>query len=197
MELTSPGLENELVRLEPISEIHRPLIFESDIEKSVWKWMPSLPGGTSLSNYFEAILAMQARGLSATFIIFRKLDDRFAGVTGFADINKVHRRVRNALTWHPPEIASEALYKAGQLAMIQRAYEWRAKRLEWQINPKNDFIVSNLATLQPTREALFRNFERTADGVWVDKEVFAMTRNEMADAISRLTTDLFSAPSSA
>lgn len=192
MELTSPSLENEIVRLVPITEDHRSLIFESEIEASVWKWMPSLPGGTSLANYFESILAMQARGLAATYIVFQQSNDQFAGVTGFADINKMHRRIRNALAWHPPDLATAELYQAGQLAMIQRAYDWRAKRLEWQINPKNAFMVTHLAALKPTREALFRNFERTADGVWVDKEVFAMTRSEMADAILRLQETLAS-----
>ena len=193
MDLSAPGLENPMLRLEPIDDRHRSLIFESEIEKSVWKWMPALPGGTSLKNYFDAIIAMQKSGQSATFILFRQADNAFAGVTGFTDINKIHRRVRNALAWHPPEMATIDLYQAGQLAMIERAHDWRAKRLEWQVNPENDFMTSMVATLQPTREATFRKFERTADGVWVDKVVFAFTRTEMAEAIVRLKRDLFSA----
>ena len=191
MDLTTPGLENPIVRLEPIEARHRALIFESEIEKSVWKWMPALRGGTNLQNYFDFILRAQKAGLAATYIVFRQSDDEFAGVTGFNDINKIHRRLRNALTWHPPELATPQLYQAGQLAMIQRAYDWRAKRLEWQINPSNEFMMTHLVALNPTREARFRNFERTADGVWVDKEVYAMTRPEMAGAIQRLTSELF------
>ena len=193
MDLSAPGLENPMLRLEPIAERHRSTIFDSEIEKSVWKWMPALPGGTSLKNYFDSMLAAQSRGLAATFILYRKSDDQFVGVTGFNDINKIHRRLRNAITWHPPHLATPELYQAGQVAMIQRAYDWRAKRLEWQINPNNDFILAGVVSLKPTHEALFRNFERTADGVWVDKAVYAMTRPEMADAIMRLKGALFSA----
>ncbi|MEO1187832.1 MAG: hypothetical protein AAFW60_02070, partial [Pseudomonadota bacterium] len=65
------------------------------------------------------------------------------------------------------------------------------KRMEWQVNTSNDYILDQLSALAPTREALFRNFERTADGIWVDKEVFAMTRVEMADAINQLKQALF------
>ena len=186
MELSAPGLENSQLRLEPISLEHRDYIFGSDVEDSIWKWMPALPGGTNLENYFEFILKAQAAGLAATFVLFRKSDDAFAGLTGFNDINKIHRRVRNALTWHPPKMATEALYLAGQHAMITRAFAWRAKRLEWQVNTKNTYILSHLARIGPKREAHFRNFERTAEGVWVDKVVFAMTRSEMPDAIQRL-----------
>jgi len=193
MDLSAPCLENPMLRLEPIAEGHRSQIFDSEIEKSVWKWMPALPGGTSLSNYFDAMLAAQSRGLAATFMLYRQSDDKFVGVTGFNDINKIHRRLRNAIAWHPPDLVTPELYQAGQYSMIQRAYDWRAKRLEWQINPNNEFMLAGVTSLKPTREALFRNFERTADGVWVDKAVFAMTRFEMADAIMRLNRALFPA----
>mgnify|MGYP000238787391 CR=1 FL=1 len=193
MDLSAPGLENPMLRFEPIAERHRSIIFDSEIEKSVWKWMPALSGGTSLRNYFDSMLTAQSRGVAATFMLYRKSDDQFVGVTGFNDINKIHRRLRNAITWHPPDLATPELFQAGQLSMIQRAYDWRAKRLEWQINPNNDFILAGVTSLKPTEEALFRNFERTADGVWVDKVVYAMTRPEMADAIMRLTCALFSA----
>ncbi len=186
MELSAPGLENAQLRLEPFSTQHRDLIFNSEVEESVWKWMPALPGGTSLANYFDFVLKAQNAGVAATFVLFRKSDGAFAGLTGFNDINKIHRRVRNALTWHPPALATETLYLAGQHAMISRAFAWRAKRLEWQVNTKNDYILSQLSVIGPTREALFRNFERTADGTWVDKIVFALTRAEMPDALQRL-----------
>ncbi|MEL6857083.1 MAG: GNAT family protein [Pseudomonadota bacterium] len=186
MELSASELENDLLRLEPISSEHRDLIFASDVEASIWKWMPALPGGTSLAHYFDFVLKAQTAGVAATFVLFQKSDGAFAGLTGFNDINKIHRRVRNALAWHPPDLATERLYLAGQHAMITRAFDWRAKRLEWQVNTNNDYILSQLSVIGLTQEAVFRNFERTADGVWVDKIVFALTRAEMPNAIQRL-----------
>ena len=186
MDLFSPGLGNELVRLEPIAEEHWPILSSSEIEEAVWRWMPALPGGTSLRHYFDALLNAQKCGLAATFLLFFQNGGTFAGVTGLSEINKIHRRLRNAFAWHPPALTTSRLYQAGQLAMIQRAYDWRAKRLEWQINPNNTFMMTELAQIGPTKEALFRNFERTADGIWVDKIVYAMTRAEMAEAIQRL-----------
>jgi RimJ/RimL family protein N-acetyltransferase len=190
MELNAPGLENELVRLEPIGEQHWLTINTAEIQEAFWRWMPAQRGGASLRAYFDFILKAQAAGLAATFVLFRQSDGAFAGITGMNEINKLHRRVRIAIAWHPPELGSPELYKAGQLAMIQRAYDWRAKRVEWQINPNNKFIVEELAKIGPTREALFRNFERTADGVWVDKAIFSMTRPEMAQAIARLEREI-------
>ncbi len=191
MDLTAPGLENPMLRLEPLVEAHRDVILESEIEESVWKWMPALPGGTNLNIYFDFMLQAQKAGLAVTYMAFRQSDDLFVGVTGFNEINKIHRRIRNALTWHPPGLASPELYQAAQHVMIKRAYDWRAKRIEWQVNTRNDFMMTHLALLKPQREALLRNYERTADGVWVDKEVYSMTRSEMAETITQLEDTLF------
>lgn len=191
MELSAPGLENPMLRLDPLSEDHLDLILGSGIEEAIWKWMPALPGGTNLQNYYDFMLQAQKTGLATTFILFRQSDGAFAGVTGFNQINKIHRRLRNALAWHPPELATSDLYQAGQHAMIKRAYDWRAKRIEWQVNTNNAYIMGELCALAPQREALFRNYERTADGVWVDKAVFSMTRPEMTETLTRLEASLF------
>src|SRR6056297_2078953 len=98
MELSAPGLENAILRLDPLIEAHRDTVLNSEIGAAVWRWMPALPGGTSLNNYYDALLIGQQVGLSASFVLFRQSDNAFAGVTGFMDINKIHRRVRNAFT---------------------------------------------------------------------------------------------------
>lgn len=190
MDLSAPGYETELLRFEPVNESHREVLRASSIEKSVWKYMPALSGGTNLKKYMLMLLQSQVSGAVAYYVLFQKSDGAFAGLAGFNEINRIHRRLRNHISWHPPDLDTVRLYRATQHGMMKRAYEWRAKRMEWQINPANDFIMENLQFLEPTREAHFRNFERTADGVWIDKIVFSMTRPELAAAIERLEQDL-------
>lgn len=69
MDLAAPGLENPIVRLEPLAEQHRALIFASEVEESIWKWMPALQGGTNLQNYFDFMLKAQKCGLAATYMV--------------------------------------------------------------------------------------------------------------------------------
>lgn len=190
MDLSAPGYETELLRFEPVGEAHRELLRESAIEESVWKYMPALTGGTNLRKYMRSLLETQAAGIAAYYILFRKSDDAFAGLAGFNEINRIHRRLRNHVSWHPPDMDVVHLYRATQHGMMKRAYKWRTKRMEWQVNPKNTFMMENLEYLAPTREAHFRNFERTADGVWIDKIVYSMTRPELAAAIARLEQEL-------
>lgn len=191
MDLSAPGYETELLRFEPVNESHRDVLRDSSIEKSMWKYMPALSGGTYLKKYMLTLLQSQVAGTAAYYVLFQQSDDAFVGIAGFNEINRIHRRLRNHISWHPPDKDTNWLYRATQHGMLKRAYDWRAKRMEWQINPENDFIMDNLKTLEPTQEAHFRNFERTADGVWIDKIVFSMTRPELAIAIERLEQDLF------
>ena len=191
MDLSAPGYETELLRFEPVSADHRDLLRGSAIEKSVWKYMPALSGGTNLKKYLQALMKSQKVGVAAYYVLFQKSDGGFAGISGFNEVNRIHRRLRNHISWHPPGADAIQLYRATQHGMMKRAYDWRAKRMEWQINPKNDFLMQNLQFLEPVREAHFRNFERTAEGVWIDKVVFSMTRPELAAAIERLEDDLF------
>ncbi len=190
MDLSAPGYETALLRFEPVCDAHREFLRGPAIEKSLWKYMPALSGGTNLEKYLQALQTSQKAGVAANYVLFRKSDGAYGGIAGFNEINRIHRRLRNNISWHPPGMDAIHLYRAAQHGMIKRAYEWGAKRMEWQINPKNDFLMQNLQFLEPTREAHFRNFERTADGVWIDKIVFSMTRPELAAAIERLEQDL-------
>lgn len=66
---------------------------------------------------------------------------------------------------------------------MQRALDWGAKRIEWSINPENEFMMEQLEAIKPTFEARMRNYERLAGGRWADKVVYSMTRPEAADRI--------------
>ena len=179
-----------MLRFEPLAEHHRELILSSDLQFAVWKWMPAVPGGSRVEAYFDYKLDRQKKGAHATFLLYRQSDDTLAGITGFDRISTNHRRVRNALAWHPPELTDQTLYLFGQLGMMERAYEWGAKRIEWRVNVENTFIMEQLKAVGPKQEALLRNYERMADGTWVDKAVFSFTREEMRARIAELRAEL-------
>ncbi|MEM9939093.1 MAG: hypothetical protein AAF768_09620 [Pseudomonadota bacterium] len=188
MDLDAPDLASDLFRLDILNETHREILRTSDIETALWLWMPAIPGGTHFNNYFDYMLKMQASGLTVLYVVLRKSDDRFMGLTGFGEINRLHRRLRNLLAWYPPDVFEPRLYASSQLAMLRRAQDWGAKRIEWQVNTKNTFVLEQLEIIAPTREALLRNYERAADGEWTDKIVFSLIRDEIEAAAQRLET---------
>lgn len=152
--------------------------------------MPAIPGGTHFDNYFDFMLKMQKAGQIVLYVLFRKTDNAFMGLIGFGEINRLHRRVRNLLAWYPPEHFQPKLYLSSQLAMLRRAKASGVKRIEWHVNTRNQFILDQIAMIDPVREALLRNFERNADGSWTDKIIYALVRDEIEQAIQRMETKL-------
>ena len=190
MRLEEAGLENAGLRFVPLDTSHRELVLNSGVEEAIWKWMPALRGGVSFEQYFDFMIQAHGKGLYTTFVLFRKSDDQFLGVTGYTDTSKQHRRTRIAMVWFAPELFEPELYQYAQLGLIQRAYDWGARRIEWSLNPNNTFMMTQLETIGPTKEATMRHYERLASGQWADKIVFSMLRPEMAEAIKMLEARL-------
>ncbi|MDJ0922166.1 MAG: GNAT family protein [Henriciella sp.] len=190
MDLAAPGLESDLLRLDVLNEGHRATLKSSTIETALWLWMPAIPGGTHFDSYFDYMMKMQQAGMVVLYLLSFKSDGGFAGLTGFGEINRLHRRVRNLLAWYPPELFEPKLYLSSQLAMLRRAQSWGVRRIEWQLNTRNKFMLEQIERIGPKREAVLRNYERVADGSWTDKIVFSLIRNEIEEAAQRMEAQL-------
>jgi RimJ/RimL family protein N-acetyltransferase len=194
MKLENPGLENAALRFVPLDASHRDLVLKSGIEEGMWKWAPALRGGVSFAQYFDFMIQAQGQGIYTSFALYRKTDNQFIGLTGYTDTNQQHRRTRIAIAWFAPNLFEPRLFQYAQLGLLKRAYDWRARRVEWSLNPDNEFFMRQMAFIGPTKEATMRNYERLASGKWADKVVYSMLRPEMVEAIKKLEDRLDAAP---
>lgn len=194
VKLGDPGLESATLKLVPLTSSHRDIILSSGIEDAIWKWMPALKGGTSFEQYFDFMLKAHGAGIYTTFVLLSKANDQFVGIAGYTDTSRQHRRTRIAMAWFAPNLFEPHLFQSVQLALMQRALDWGAKRIEWSINPENTFMMEQLEAIKPTFEARMRNYERLAGGRWADKVVYSMTRPEAADRIKDYELNAQSSP---
>jgi hypothetical protein len=148
--------------------------------------MPALSGSKRFEDYVNFFLKAQKLKLYTGFVMYRKSDDALVGFTAFTDTNRLHRRTRIAVTWFEPGIYTPELFDSMTLGLLQRASDWGARRVEWSINPKNDFWMENVTRIAPNHEATLRNYERMADGQWADKAVYSFIDAEIKTAIIRL-----------
>jgi len=186
MDLDAPNLANNTVRLEPFGHEHRQALFDSGAVDAMWKWMPVIGAGTNYDAYYDHILKRQKIGDIVPFVIFRQSDNAFAGVAGFLDPNRTHRRVRIGYIWHPKDMRGAGIFAATQILMIQRALDWRAKRLEWHVSTKNDRALAACRRLGAREEGVMRSYQRMTDGDWADVTVFSMLRPEAQAAVKLL-----------
>ena len=188
MDLNAPGLHNELVHLEPIDERFREQLRASDAVNSIWLSLPAIQRGAGFDAYYDHVLKQREQGEIFSFAVLDPNDnDRFSGVTALLYPNKMHRRVRLGYTWIEPHLRGIGVYAAIQKLLIQRALDWGAKRVEWYVEDRNSRAIRAIESLGAMKEGVLREYEKFADGEWVDVAVLSMLRDEAKEAIRRLT----------
>mgnify|MGYP001795013765 CR=1 FL=1 len=187
MDLTAPGLENEFIRLAPLDEQFREDLRSSDATEHMWSSLPAIQRGAGFDAYYDHVLRQAKMGELYAFAILDPSDkNRFVGVTALANPNKMHRRVRLGYTWLEPHLRGRGINAAIQKLLIERALDWGAKRIEWFVEEPNTRAIRAIEALGAIREGVLRQYEKFADGEWVDVVVLSMVRDEAKEALRRL-----------
>ncbi|MGH1420764.1 MAG: GNAT family N-acetyltransferase [Hyphomonas sp.] len=186
MKLDAPNLCNSVVRLSLLSEADRAPLADAGGIEAMWNWMPVIPTGTNYDSYFDFMLEMARRGEIFPFTIRQVSDDAFAGVIGFLNISRTHRRLRIGYVWHPEEFRGTAIAPATQMAMLERAKASRMRRVEYLLASDNERAIQAVLKLGATKEGVLRQYLRLADGGWADMTVLSLVDGEINAAISLL-----------
>ncbi len=177
MKLDAKHFGNDLVRLEPLTEEHKPLLENSSAVNSMWDWMPMIEGGIGFENYFATIQKQRKLDLVVPFVVLCTADDSFAGVAAFINPNKTHRRVRIGYVWHPETVRGRGIFRATQLAMLARAFDWGARRVEWIVDTRNTAAMRAVEALGAHQDGVMQEWQRLSDGSWSDVVMFSMLRS--------------------
>ncbi len=190
MDLTAPGLENQLVRLEPLSEAHREILRSSNAVEYMWQSMPAIQRGAGYDAYFDFVLRNGKHDDLIAFAVIAPEDGRLIGVTAFIDPNRTHRRVEIGYTWIDEAMRGRGIFRALQSLLITRAVMWGARRIGWRVEARNQRAIRAIEALGARREGILRNYSRFADGTWVDIAVLSLLRDEAKAAVMRIDAGL-------
>ena len=186
MELNAPGLMNDLVCIDPLSEDHREDLRATSAVDHMWMSMPAIQRGAGFDTYFDYTLKSGKTGEAVPMALFDPNDGhRFVGVTAFLDPSKLHRRVRLGYTWLAEHLRGMGMFDAVKMLMIQRAVDWGAKRLEWQVESANERAIAAIERLGAVREGVLRQHTKLADGTWVDVVMLSLLRDEAKAVLTR------------
>ena len=187
MDLIAPGLENDLIRLEALTERFREDLRNSGAIEYMWLSLPAIQRGAGFDSYFDHVLKQGDAGEVLGFALLDPNDQsRFVGVTALMYPNKMHRRVRIGYTWLEPHLRGRGVYAAIQKLLIQRALDWGAKRIEWYVEERNSRAIRAIEAIGAIKEGVLREYEKFADGEWVDIAILSMLRDEAKAAVQRL-----------
>jgi RimJ/RimL family protein N-acetyltransferase len=156
---TTPVLEGELVRLEPMAPEHEEGIWEASRDARTWQWLSVEQPQTreELRDYLDAALANAADGTELPLVTIRREDERLVGSTRYLALRPEHRSIEIGWTWLTPEVWGTGINIEAKLLMFQHAFETLGCfRVELKTDARNERSRGAMAALPAQFEGVHR-----------------------------------------
>ncbi len=173
-------LEGGLVRLEPLSGMHKEGLCEAIRSGSLWTLhVTKVPHPDDIDEFLQAAETHQVSGAGLAFATIEKATNTVVGSTRFMDLDLDDKRVEIGYTfigekWQKTRINTEA-----KLLMLCHAFESlnlnRVAFLTDYLNTKSRHAILRLGAKQ---EGVLRNHKLMPSGRVRDSVIFSIIRNE-------------------
>jgi RimJ/RimL family protein N-acetyltransferase len=190
MDLTPAILENNWVRLEPMSDTHReslrPLVGDPDI----WSLMTLRGDGEHFDAWFDLMLDTQATGTQISHVIYRKTTGEIVGHSAFLVISPSNQRAEIGWTWYTASARGTEVNPACKLALLGRLFECGAERAELKTHGLNKRSQAAMLKMGAQYEGTLRRQMRTWRGDLRDTVWFSVLKDEWPDVKAGLEARL-------
>lgn len=197
-----PVLTGRLVRLEPLSLEHangylRAAGTGSEAQE-VFRWFTTPTGAAAAPvtvaqaiRQIAGLLAERARGRQLSYAMIDVESGRFAGVTGFADVDPVARHLAVGQSWLGRRWWRGNCEAEASLLMLTYAFDaLGAVRVSWQLDSGDSRAAAALQALGASREGVLCKHRLVAEGSWHDSVQYALTDEEWPRVRGPLTQRL-------
>jgi N-acetyltransferase len=156
---TTPVLEGELVRLEPMSAAHEDGLWAASRDSRTWRWLSIEQPQTrqELRAYLDAALRNQRDGTEMPLATIRREDGRVVGSTRYLALRPEHRSLEIGWTWLDPEVWGTGINVEAKLLMLEHAFErLGCLRVELKTDARNERSRGAMAALPAQFEGVHR-----------------------------------------
>ena len=189
MEWTTPTLEGELVRLEPLSLEHEDGLWEASRDERTWTWLSVEQPRTreQMRAYLDAALANHADGTELPLVTVRRVDDRVVGSTRYLALRPEHRSLEIGWTWLTPDVWSSGVNIEAKLLMFEHAFETLGcLRVELKTDARNTRSRGAMATLPAQFEGVHRKAMLVRGGQRRDSAWYSVIDDEWPEVRANL-----------
>ena len=164
-------LENETVRLSPLSASHWELLWPVAQQIDLYQFGSNdVSTVHKLKDYIGTALKNFENGTAIPFIIFDKRNETFIGCTRFGLIDHGNKTLHIGWTWISPEAQGTGINHHMKFLMLQHAFEtMRFEKVEFRIDERNLKSRKAVEKLGATLEGILRknvttknNFRRSS-----------------------------------
>jgi RimJ/RimL family protein N-acetyltransferase len=161
-----PTLENEWVRLSPLSLDNYQYLLDIASEENLVQYSPSaINSPNNLKNYTELALKHRDAKTAIPFIIFDKLTNTFVGCTRFMNIHWVNKTLEIGSTWIGRKYQGTGVNTHAKAMMLAYAFnEMGMEKVEFRIDERNTPSRKAVEKLGCTLEGILRENVYLKDG---------------------------------
>jgi RimJ/RimL family protein N-acetyltransferase len=178
---TTPLLEGEVVRLEPIAPAHEEGLWQASRDPRTWQWLSILQPQTraELRTYLEAALASAAEGSELPLVTILRVSGRVVGSTRFLTLRPEHRSIEIGWTWLTPEAWGTGANVEAKLLMLEHAFETLGcLRVELKTDARNERSRGAMAALPAQFEGVHRKHMLVRGGERRDSAWYSVLDDE-------------------
>ena len=178
---TTPTLEGELVRLEPMAREHEDGLWEASRDERTWAWLSILRPRTraEMKEFVDAALASAAAGAELPLVTIRRADGRVVGSTRFLALRPEHRSVEIGWTWLHPDAWGTGINVEAKLLMLEHAFErLGCLRVELKTDALNARSRGAMAALPAQLEGVHRKHMLVRGGERRDSAWYSVLDDE-------------------
>jgi RimJ/RimL family protein N-acetyltransferase len=175
-----PLLENDVVRLEPLSRRHHDDLCAAAAVGELWKtWYTSIPSPEQMEAEIDRRLALHRKDAMAPWAIVPQSSGRAAGMTTFLNLDPANRRLEIGSTWLGKQAQRTGVNAAAKLLLLTRAFEdLDCVAVELRTHWHNAASRAAIARLGAKQDGVLRNHMVWTDGTLRDTVVFSILHSE-------------------
>lgn len=159
-------LENERVRLEPLTEKHFEMLLPIAMQKEIWEFTTAkVSTEADFKKYFDTALVEKKAQTAYPFAIYDKQNNCYAGSTRFANISFENKRLEIGWTWYAPKLQRTGVNKATKFLLLSFGFETLGlNRIELKTSSTNLKSQGAMLKIGAVKEGVFRNHIVNDDG---------------------------------
>jgi RimJ/RimL family protein N-acetyltransferase len=179
-ELAAATLENDHVRLRPISADDRESIHDIAMDPVIWRWFVSrVETEADFDVFFEGMVADQATGKRVVFHITDKTTGRCAGSMSFGNLSEADLRLEIGWSWLGVGFQGRGINRWAKYLLLEHAFETLgAERVEFKTDRLNVQARAGLRNIGALEEGVFRSYNPMPGGRRRDAVFYSVVRSE-------------------
>jgi RimJ/RimL family protein N-acetyltransferase len=179
-DLAATTLDNEHVRLRPITPDDRDSLRAIALDPEIWRYFVFLvENDADYDAYFDASLSDQDAGRRIVFHITDKASGRAAGSMSYGNLAEADARLEIGWSWLGKDFRGQGVNRWAKYLLLEHAFErLGAERVEFKTDQLNQQARRALRNIGAVEEGVLRSFNYMPGGRRRDAVFYSVLRAE-------------------